>query len=95
MHEQYKGRTKHNNPYDGKVKTVQLLIEHGAEVTAQDERHMTPLHLASSCGIPEIVRLLLERGACVAAQDNSRKTPLHLASSWVSTTAVTLVLEQR
>jgi ankyrin repeat protein len=95
VNEQYKGHTEYNYPYNSKVETVQLLIEHGADVTAQDENHLTPLHLASSSGIPEIVRLLLERGARVTAQDKSRKTPLHLASSWVSATAVTLIPERR
>ena len=63
-------------------------------MTAQDESHMTPLHLASFSGIPEIVGLLLEHGACVTAQDKGGRTPLHLASNWVSATVVTLVPEQ-
>lgn len=70
---------------DNKVETVRLLIEHGADVTAQDESSLTPLHLASSSGIPNIVQLLLEHGALATAQDRRRKTPLHLVSSWVST----------
>jgi ankyrin repeat protein len=31
----------------GSAETVQLLIEHGAEVAAQDVNNRTPLHLAS------------------------------------------------
>ena len=87
---QDEARSKSNNPHYGKVETVRLLIEYGADVTAQDESHMTPLHLASFSCIPEIVGLLLERGACVTAQDKSCRTPLHLVSSWVSATVVTL-----
>jgi hypothetical protein len=75
---------------------VRLLIEHGADVTAQDKSLSTPLHLASSLGIPEIVQLLIERGADITAQDASRRTPLHLASSWVSAkSCVTLVPSHR
>ena len=66
-----------------KVDCVRLLIDHGADVSAKDETHTTPLHLASSSGIPEIAQLLIERGADVTARDKSAKTPLHLASSKV------------
>jgi ankyrin repeat protein len=34
-----------------KEDTVRLLIDHGADVDAQDETHSTPLHLASLLGI--------------------------------------------
>jgi ankyrin repeat protein len=63
---------------------MRLLIEHGADVKAQDETHSTPLHMASSSGIPEIVQLLIEHGADVSGRDRRHRTPLHLASSWVS-----------
>ena len=91
---QYKSSSELNKPHYGKIETVRLLIEHGADVTAQDGSNMTPLHLASFSGTPGIVRLLLEHGACVTAQDKSCKTPLHLASSWVSATVDTPVPEQ-
>lgn len=67
-----------------KVETVRLLINHGMDVTAKDESLSTPLHLASSSGVPDIVRLLIESGADVTAKNRSSRTPLHLASSWVS-----------
>ena len=70
--------------YDGKAETVRLLIEHGADVKAPDEAYTTPLHLASSLGVPEIVQLLIDHGADVTVQDRTHKTALHLASSWVS-----------
>ena len=63
---------------------MQLLIKHGADVSVQDEIHLTPLHLAAFCGSSEAVRLLLEHGADINILDASRKTPLHMASSWVS-----------
>jgi ankyrin repeat protein len=77
-----------------KVEVVRLLIERGMDVTTKDENLSTPLHLASSSGVPEIVRLLIESGADVTDKDGSGRTPLHLASSWVSAKApsrVTLV----
>ena len=76
-----------------KAETVQLLIEHGADVTAKDEASSTPLHLACSHGSAKTVQLLIEHGADVAAQDESHRTPLHLASSWVSTTTASLFIQ--
>jgi ankyrin repeat protein len=67
-----------------KAETAWLLIKHRADVTARDESYSTPLHLASSFGVPEIVQLLIEHGADVTTQDGSRRTPLHLASSLTS-----------
>ena len=78
-----------------KAETVQLLIEHGAEVTAKDEASSTPLHLACSHVSAKTVQLLIEHGADVAAQDESHRTPLHLASSWASTTTVSLFIQQQ
>ena len=65
------------------------------DVTAKDENLSTPLHLASSSGIPEIARLLIERGADITSRDINRRTPLHLASSWVSASAATLLFHHK
>jgi ankyrin repeat protein len=67
-----------------KVKTVQVLLEHGADVTARDDTRSTPLHLALSRRSPKIAQLLIEHGADVDALDGNLKTALHLASSYVS-----------
>jgi ankyrin repeat protein len=66
-----------------KADIVRLLIDRGAEVDAQDETHITPLHLAAFWGSVEAVRLLIQHGADVTAQDGSSMTPLHSASSTV------------
>ena len=60
---------------------VQVLLEHGADATARDDTHSTPLHLVSSMGSPKIARLLIEHGADVTARNGTQSTPLHLASS--------------
>jgi ankyrin repeat protein len=82
---------RHYEP-DEKVGTIRLLIEHGADITAQDETHTTPLHLATTLGVPEIVQLLIECGADVTAQDWRHRTPLHMASSWVSAKTTFLLI---
>ena len=40
-----------------------MLVEHGADVSAQDEDGRTPLHWASSRGDVDVARMLVERGA--------------------------------
>jgi ankyrin repeat protein len=74
-----------------KIEIVRLLIEQGVDVTAKDKNLSTPLHLASSLGIPKIVQLLIERGADITANDASRRTPLHIATSYVGAKAVSLL----
>jgi ankyrin repeat protein len=65
----------------GHVTVVRVLLEHDADVTAQNEDGSTPLHLASRWGRVKVVRVLLKYGADPTAQDNNRSTPLHQASS--------------
>ena len=74
-----------------KARILRLLIEHGADVTAQDETQSTPLHMASYSGIPDLVQPLIEHGADAKRQDRSQRTPLHLAASRVSTKITSLV----
>ena len=64
----------------GHVKTVRMLIEHGADVMAQNKDGETPLHLSSQEGQVEVTRTLIERGADLLAQNTDGETPLHLAS---------------
>ena len=75
--------------------TVKLLINHGADVTAQDETLRTPLHLAAFSGSTKIVLLLIEHGADVSARDRRKKTPLHFASSYVSFRTGSLLIWHR
>ena len=72
------------------VDVVKQLIDHGAEVDAQDVTKLTPLHLAAFSGSVEIMQILIEHGANVAVQDGRNVTPLHYASSTVGSKAVLL-----
>ena len=78
----------------GQIKVVELLLERGALVDAQDKNKCTPLHLAAQVGHTEVVRLLLERGALVDAQEANQWTPLHLAAHFGETKVVELLLER-
>jgi ankyrin repeat protein len=62
------------------LEIVRLLINHGADVTAQDMTCSTPLQLASYSGILEVVQILLENGSGVNARNETHSTPLHRAS---------------
>ena len=64
----------------GHIDLARLLIEHGANVAAQDKDGTTPLHRASEEGHVDLARLLIEHGADVAAQDKYGTAPLHQAS---------------
>ena len=64
------------------IRIVRLLLEHGADVNAQDSNKETPLHLASYYGEFAIVRALLIHGANPNGANIHGQTPLHLLSLW-------------
>jgi len=64
----------------GHVEVAQVLVQHGADPTAQDKDGQTPLHWASQSGHVEIVQSLVEHGADPTAQNKVGWSPLHLAS---------------
>jgi ankyrin repeat protein len=74
----------HSTAFTGKVETVRLLLDHGADTTVETNRGE---HLVSRSkyGSQElgvnIARLLLEHGADVNARTKGKAMPLHLAIS--------------
>jgi ankyrin repeat protein len=64
----------------GQLKAARILLQHNADIEAQDIDGWTPLHSASACGHPSLARLLLGYGVNVNARDKHGSTPLHLAS---------------
>ena len=65
----------------GHFKVVELLLQHGADVNAENKRYMTSLHLAACNVNAKIVEILLKYGAKKDAKDcqGFGKTPLQLA----------------
>jgi ankyrin repeat protein len=59
--------------------SVRILIEHGADVNAQQEGGWTALHAASQNGDVEMVRLLIAGGAHVHARAGNNQNALDLA----------------
>ena len=69
---------------NGHLKAACQLIEHGADLQAQNNNGDTPLHLAlqESQVDVAVARMLIERGADPTAQNNDGWAPLHLVSDW-------------
>lgn len=66
-------------PESDGVKTVQLLLEKGAQLGARDNRGRTALMTAAELGHGAIVKALLAAGADKDAKDKEGKTALDLA----------------
>jgi ankyrin repeat protein len=63
----------------GNVDLARLLVTHGADVTAQDDRGSTLLHVATRTDSADIARFLVEHGVNARICDNDGLTPLRLA----------------
>ncbi len=51
----------------GRLEVAHKLVEHGADVSAQNKDGQTSLHLALQAGRPDVTRMLIEHGAGVSA----------------------------
>jgi len=61
------------------VKTIQLLLDAGAEINAQDQNGATPLHRAVRTRCAAAVRCLLRAGADPFMKNKPGSMPFHLA----------------
>jgi ankyrin repeat protein len=65
----------------GRAEICKILLNSGADVSAQDGIGNTALHEAAASGSLETVRLLVENGADVQAISKDGSTPLHSAAT--------------
>ena len=91
----------HSAAYYGDLQMVQVLLEHKADIEAQDDSGETPLHyLSRDMGggrqisqLHKVSRLLLEHGADINARDDDLSTPLHIAAEYGKFEVVRVLLE--
>jgi ankyrin repeat protein len=75
------GTALHAAATNNRVKVVQSLLNHGADVNSLGPQRLTPLHIASQYGSLDVGQFLLEHGADVTAKKEDCWTALHLAAS--------------
>lgn len=68
----------HNAMSEDPNEAIIFIIEQGANVNAQNDEGIAPLHLACS---PEIADLVLKHGADKNLRDRDGRTPLHILAS--------------
>ena len=64
---------------DGRMETVRMLLDAGADINARDANEITPLIAAITNNHPDVARYLIERGADIKAADWYGRTPLWAA----------------
>lgn len=62
------------------VDVMALLVEHGADIDAQDAKGRTPLHLACQGGAAELAEFLIVLGASTTVRNGKGKSPLDVAA---------------
>lgn len=60
------------------VGAIQVLLNHGADLTAKNADYNTPLHLAAQSSEWEIVQLLLQHGADLDSRNQNGESPMDL-----------------
>ncbi|KAF5278805.1 hypothetical protein FQR65_LT03492 [Abscondita terminalis] len=65
---------------DDHLKTIEILLEHGAEIDLTDARRQTPLYVAASWGHLDVVKYLIKSGADLEVKNHEGRTALHIAA---------------
>ncbi|KAK9400702.1 tankyrase-2 [Crotalus adamanteus] len=74
------------------LEVAEYLLQHSADVNAQDKGGLIPLHNAASYGHVDVAALLIKYNACVNATDKWAFTPLHEAAQKGRTQLCALLL---
>lgn len=80
--------------YFGLIKTVELLLEKGADIEAEDQYRETALYKAATNGYDAVVMLLLENGADTEAKGQYWETALQKAAANEHEAVIKLLLEK-
>jgi Ankyrin repeats (3 copies) len=76
-----RGKTLHLSTEKGNSRIVSCLLEHGADISAQDELGFTALHYAAKHGHEQLISLLIDKGANIDSPNCQGWTPLHVAAN--------------
>ncbi|CAM9598019.1 unnamed protein product [Scytosiphon promiscuus] len=78
----------------GHAQVVQVLLQHGADISSGNGLKQTPLHAAAGAANPaNSLRLLLDAGGDVGSRDSAGRTPLHFAASVGTPAAISILVE--
>ena len=83
-------RALHHAAFFGACQSLRVLLEHGADWTAQDVDGCSALHIAAEQGHTEVVRVLLERGVPTYPSDVDAALFMASESGHIETMAVPL-----
>lgn len=70
----------HVASFMGRLQTVKILLEYGAEINAKTQEGATALYYAAQENQKEILQLLLEKGADINSQRSYGYAPLHVSA---------------
>jgi len=73
----------HSSAKSGEYANVEILVEKGVDVNAQDNDGDTALMTASRGGYLDVVQLLIDAGVDVNAKNDSGETALSLVESYL------------
>jgi ankyrin repeat protein len=74
-----RGTPLHQAARQGRGRVATVLLDHGADLEARDNKGQTPLRRAVNCRKLQLVELFVRRGANPHAEDNRGVTPLDVA----------------
>ena len=77
----------------GEDDCVQILLDHGADITGGEQRKYTALHIACEEYQPTLVKMLLGHNADLEATDKEGTTALHVSCLWGSAECLRVLLE--
>lgn len=84
----------HSAAGSGRLEMLQLLVEKGANLHAENEDGTTALHIAASNGRESVVNLLLKNGADIHKESKEYGTPLMAAAQNSNVNVAKLLLEK-
>jgi len=78
---------------NNQIKSVELLLEKGADINISDNIGQTPLYIAAYNNYKDLLKLLIKKGAIIDKVNDSNMTPLHVACCMLYTD-IALILVQ-